>query len=410
MYGAKKTAFLVCSLLLVGCSKQNAQIDTVPNDRIISNGRYVDINPRFSHDGKRIVFLRETPDRKLQLHISDAKLHHPVSLMPPEIVLPDRPYSSNLARYNSPDTLAWSPDDRKVAFERIDWFTFESGERLPGTGLWTFDLASGKVQALAIHPQHYSSLFYFYHFPGWSPDGKYFTFSGEGINGQRAIFKHSASSKEVRDSPSRFDRYEDSDWPVWNPRFAPPDRSVSYCFRQSEYQPLAAPAAESIRMSSPGKNKADHYLIWKNNPRENSKSGYTTLRPGHFSWSDDGKQLAFTITSDPVDYTSYQIWKTDIDSAKSERVSPDDGHGYLAPVWIDKLHLGALQTQNDHFSAVSLDIKTKQIKVIGNLPTSDFDWSPDRKFIVYTLPRTPFKPDVSMPSTLRILPTNLEKD
>ncbi len=175
--------------LLAGCRhpKPPGALD-VPPGLPAPPGVYTDINPRWSHDGKRIAFLRATPDRRLQLALADAGLSHPRALLEAELVCPDRPYSPGLRRYASPDTLAWSPDDRRIAFARPEWFTFEDGERLPGTGLWALNLTTGRVTPLALHPKRYLSVFYYYHAPQWSPDGRYLAFAGEGINGQRVIF------------------------------------------------------------------------------------------------------------------------------------------------------------------------------------------------------------------------------
>ena len=198
-------------LLLTGCSRslRPGQSDVPPGLKA-RPGVFSDINPRWSHDGKRIAFLRATPDRKVQLHIIDyaltTSLGQPQALLAAELLCPDRPYSPALQRYNSPDTLAWSPHDRSIAFERLEWFILGENERLPGTGLWSCDTTTHNVQPLAAHSSAYKDLFYYYHAPQWSPDGRYFAFVGEGINGQRVIFVRplQQNTKEVM---PRFDNY-----------------------------------------------------------------------------------------------------------------------------------------------------------------------------------------------------------
>ena len=409
MYGWLKLCLTTALILAAGCAKKSPiGAQDIPGDRITGAGLYVDINPRYSHDGKQIAFLRQTPDRKIQLHLSDSKLHRPVSLMASELLCPDRPYSATLARYNSPDTLAWSPDDRRIAFERIEWFTFDDGERLPGTGLWTFDLISGRVQPLAIHIEHYKSQFYYYHFASWSPDGRYIAFEGEGINGQRVIFTRPMFNSEARGTLPRFDNYEDSDWPTWNPVLSKPEGSPSLCYRQSIFHPMAAPPTDSIRLLSPGKTSETHSELWRWSPRNGQSKKSLSLRPGHFSWEKSGQRLAFTLTPDPIDYNKYEIWVIDRRTLKSKRVSPADGRGYLAPVWIDDSYLGALRPRKDSYDVVTINIRSGHTKLLGSLPTSDCDWSPDRKHVVYAQPRSSGRPDLSEPTTLRILETNLE--
>src|SRR5690242_10740500 len=108
-----------------GCrSALDLGLEDVPPLPKSEPGVYTDINPRWSHDGKRICFLRSTPDRRLQLYLSDSDLERATALLEAELVSPDRPYSSHLRRYSSPSTVAWSPDDRQIAFERAEWFQF----------------------------------------------------------------------------------------------------------------------------------------------------------------------------------------------------------------------------------------------------------------------------------------------
>ncbi len=221
-YAAIRRAIFFCSLfpvpcsLLFGCARppKPGLSDVPPGVRKVT-GVYVDVNPRWSHDGKRIAFLRSTTDRKMQLQVTNGSLKQVQALFAPELLCPDRPYSPQLQRYSSPDTLAWSPDDRLIAFERTDWFLFEDGERLPGTGLWSFDTQTRAVQPLALHAPTYKNLFYFYHTPQWSPDSRYLAFVGEGINGQRVVFTRSLALQNPKAVTPRFDTYADSDWPVW---------------------------------------------------------------------------------------------------------------------------------------------------------------------------------------------------
>ncbi len=405
----RKFLLAIGLILTSGCAKRTpAGSQDIPYDRIVNTGNYVDINPRYSHDGKRIAFLRETPDRKIQLHLSDAQLNRPVPLMAAELLCPDRPYSPDRARYNSPDTLSWSPNDRQIAFERIEWFTFDDGERLPGTGLWTFDMINGHVKPLAIHAEHYKSLFYYYHYPSWSPDGRYLAFEGEGVNGQRVIFTRTSALQKVRDILPRFDNYEDSDWPTWSPQLSKSDGTPSLCFRQSIFHPMAAPATETIRLLSPGKSFSMHSELWRWSPKNHLNDKSRSVRAGHFTWEKSGQRLAFTLTPDPIKFNKYEIWTMEQNGTNSRRVSPADGRGYIAPVWIDKDYLGALRPHGNRYDLVTINLMSGHAKLLMSIPTSDCDWSPDRKYIVYASPRSHGKPDPAEPTTLRILETNLE--
>ena len=428
------------SSLLFGCARPlKPGLSDVPPHLPALPGVYVDINPRWSNDGKRIAFLRSTPDRKMQLHVADEDLERMRALFTPELLCPDRPYSPQQQRYSSPDTLAWSPDDRWIAFERVEWFAFEDGERLPGTALWSFDTHTRAVQPLALHAVTYKNIFYYYHAPQWSPDGRYLAFVAEGISGQRVIGVRPLSLQTARNATPRFDSYEDSDWPVWKgteedketgrqgdrenpiPDAQHPTRASSFIlhsssllFRQGIVHALAASRTETLRQLSPGNPRlASGRELWRMRAGElrkqladGDKAGGIAPRMGHLAWSPDGQRLAFTLTPDANDYDRYALWIMNADGTGARRVSPADGRGYLAPVWIGNTRLGALSPHEGRFDAITLRVQDGAKRKIGELPTSDCDWSPDRSEIVYAQP-----PDrkirASDATTLQMLDTGL---
>ena len=415
--------------LLSGCARppKPGLSDVPPGVRKLL-GVYVDVNPRWSHDGKRIAFLRNTTDRKMQLQVTDGSLKQVQALFAPELLCPDRPYSPQLQRYSSPDTLAWSPNDRLIAFERTDWFLFEDGERLPGTGLWSFDRQTRAVQPLALHAPTYKNLFYFYHTPQWSPDGRYFAFVGEGINGQRTVFTRSLALQNPKAVTPRFDTYADSDWPVWQEGGEEGEKgrggeeetagqgkgkrekgkeetqsvignrqsaiASSLFFRQGIVHALAVPPTETLRCLSPGSAQGGSAReMWRTRAGELrgrlpnwDKERAIAPRMGHLAWSPDGRRLAFTLTPDANDYAAYAVWIINADGTGAHRVSLQDGRGYVAPVWIGNNRLGALSPRANRFEIVTLDLRGGAKRVLGVIATSDCDWSPDRKRIVYATP------------------------
>ena len=410
--------FLFC-LLLSGCRHHKPPgSEPVPAGVRDALGVYVDINPRWSHNGKRIAFLRSTPNRKLQLFVVDANLKRPFAQLEPELVCPDRPYSPSLRRYSSPDTLAWSPEDRSLAFVREEWFTFEDGERLPGTGIWSLDTFSGRVTPLALHPTRYKSLYYFYRYPQWSPDGRYVAFVGEGLNGQRSIFLRTLAGQQPKEVQPRFDNYDNSDWPTWET--LPPPLSKGkrpqpgLIFRQGVLRSVQSPI-ETLRRMRPGTTEAGR--VWRlTAPEYRSRCASPQTeevplspRTGHFAFSPDGKQLAFTLTPDANAYERYELWTMNRDGTGARRVSAADGKGYFAPVWIDRQHLGALSPQGRRFAVVLLNTETHKTQTLGTLPTADGDWSPDRSQIVYSEPSQELPPTSEMPTTLRLFQTKVRQ-
>ncbi len=381
-------------------------------------GVYVDVNPRWSHDGRQIAFLRATPDRNLQLYVTGGALARPLALLEAELLCPDRPYSSSLQSYASPDTLAWSPDDAQIAFARIEWFTFEGGERLPGTGLWALKLSTGRVTPLALHPARYLSGFYYYHTPQWSPDGRYLAFVGEGINGQRALFLRPLRAQKAQDVNPLFDNFEDSDWLAWEPLVFAHSGHPALVYRRGIRRTFSIAPTETLRRLLPG-DAADQATgeMWRLTARDYARllpltresEGAVTPRTAHLVWSPDGRWLAFTLTPDANNFTRYELWIVKEDGTGARRVSPADGRGYFAPVWIDAGHLGALSPRGKRFDVMTVDIRTRKTRALGTIESADCDWSPDRSRIIYAGPPTDAQPDSSRPTTLRLFKTGIRR-
>ena len=96
----------------------------------------------------------------------------------------------------------------------------------------------------------------------------------------------------------------------------------------------------------------------------------------------------------------------DVDGRWAKRVSPADGRGYFAPVWIGEDRLGALSTGRDGYDVVVLNLRNGSKRILGRLPTADCDWSPDRTRIAYVSPeRAAVNPGAL--TTLRLFETHL---
>jgi dipeptidyl aminopeptidase/acylaminoacyl peptidase len=415
-----RTALLLCLVCLLGTGCKKPPLDGTadqPPQPAYQAGLYTDVNPRWSHDGRQIAFLRSTPDHRMQLYLADSDLERPLALLESELLCPDRPYRSSQETYSSTDTLAWSPDDRLIAFERIEWFTFDDGERLPGTSLWSFDTRSGRVMPLAVHPPHYFSIFYYYHSPEWSPDGRYLAFVAEGINGQRSLCIRPLAAQKPQETHPRFDNYEDSDWLTWEPLEAQPTRRTRdrLVFRQSVRRTYNVPPTETFRLVTPG--TADGRSageIWRITNRDYhapaqspaTRERLVTLRIGRPVWSPDGTMLAFTLTPDANDYTRYEIWVWRRSDGKAQRVSPA-GRGYFAPVWVDNETLGCLSKHGERYAVFTATISDSSVALLGTIGSADCDWSPDRSRIVWASPAQGNAPGSDEPTTLHLFSTGL---
>jgi hypothetical protein len=352
------------------------------------------------------------------LYSVDTDLDRPLALLEAELVSPDRPYAPELMRYCSPDTLTWSPDDRFIAFERAEWFTFEDGDRIPGTGLWAFDTLTGISRPLAVHPGHYTSYFYYYHTPQWSPDSRYLAFVGEGVNGQRRVFTHPLKGLKATIASSRFDVYDDSDWPSWSPRsldLAPGHHELA--LRQGVMRGQLAPPTETIRVFAPGAVTVGSCRQIARVPANSftkvtgealRKGERVSPRTGGILWSPGGDQIVYTLTASARHYNRYQLWVANADGSNARRISPLDGRGYIAPVWIGGNRVGALSPANDGmFDVVLVSIGSSKITRVGTIGGSDCDWSPDRSQIVWAPSPVYRSPDPDESTGLHIFSTGI---
>jgi hypothetical protein len=384
---------------LLGCRTKikPGQADVPPGTPAKPSETFRDLCPRWSHDGRRIAFLRSTDDRRMQLCVTDARLKQISSLLKPEILSPDRAFGSELARYTAPNSLAWSPDDTLLAFPRMDWFTFDDGERLPGAGLWSINVQSGRVTPLATHPPRYAAGFYTYRSPRWSPNGKFLAFTGEGVNGQRVLFVRSLQAHSPQEVASRFDHFDDTDGAVWESNVTTP----ALIYRRKIRRTPQSPTTDTLRRMVPGSTDgARTGELWRittpalyahrtGKPAPSMGEKFPpelhTLMPrlGHIAVSPDGKQIAFSVTSQPTDMTQYEIAVYDSENGKVHFATPPDGKGYFAPVWVGNRRLGMLSPNGRNFD-VCLLTRSRQTPIrLGTIDSSDCDWSPDRSRIVY---------------------------
>jgi hypothetical protein len=244
----------------------------------------------------------------------------------------------------------------------------------------------------------------------------------------------------------RFDANEDSDWPTWEPQVSGAE-APAFLFRQGIRRAFSLPTTETLRRIQPGTPRKAQPAPRTPNPEPRTEpntlhptpytlspahsslpsgewwrmtaaeyaqrlsarpAGETVVpRAGHFVWSPDGQTLAFTLTPDANDFTRYELWTLRRDGGAARRVSPADGRGYFAPVWIGSGRLGALSPHGARCAVVTVNIADRAVRTLGAIDSADCDWSPDRRRIVYATPAADTPPNPDTPTTLRTFETGV---
>ncbi len=361
---------------------------------------YTDRAAVWSHDGSRIAFYRVYADHRVQLMVADARLTSIHALLSPEDVSPDRTLQARTASDRAGNRPAWSPHDRRVAFQRVEWFTFPDGQKLPGTGLWAIVLSTGTVLPIALHPKSYHGSFYYYRSPAWSPDGRYFALVGEGIYGQSCIIIRPTGALSPEKADLVFDRYESSDWPVWRPGTGPD----VLAYRMVRSAALAGSDRALINLLRPGSpRQAGSGIAWitPNTPPISSTGGGAAMRVGSIAWSPDGLHIAFTLTPDAADRAASSVWVVNLKSHKARRIAFKSA----AAVWVGNRTVGYLRKEHGiGWELCVQNIKSGKAHVVGTVPNSDCQWSPSRSEVVY---------NTNVPqrggTTLRVINTGLSR-
>ncbi len=347
-------------------------------DALKSPETYVDIAPRWSHSGRKIAFLRQTPNRRLQLFVASADLSTIEPLLKPEIVCPDLPLSSARIGTASTDRLEWSPNDRYLLYPHINWLKLPTGDWLPGRSIWYYDTISHVTGPIAEHPEKYSGPFSIYRSPKWSPDGKYIAFVGEGRDGQTAIFFRPIDGTTAEIETPRYDVNGEACSPSWS-------TDGRLIFRQGILRAVTATPVESIKAIAPGKTITNE--VWESNhsPFPESESN-TPARMIEAEWSPDNKDIVAEFATNIAKHESYFLAKlSPTGSRLPEIIAKSSSSGYFAPHW---LTTSAIAYLCDFGGKKQMEIvESGPIRhVLGKSEplagiAEDVDWSPNGKFL-----------------------------
>lgn len=352
-----------------------------PND----DQRVVDFGPRYSHDGRKIAFLRRV-SRRIQLWVADANLRKYEVVAEAGEANPDVDLRTGVGGWTCDEAPRWAPDDRTILYPQCRWLDRQDGQRVPGTELWKFDLAARRAAPVLTHEDSENNEArpeaYYLRSPAVRADGRYLAAIVEGTYGRRWLVLRPEGAAIV--GLALPDRYLDTDWPCWSPR----DGKIAYA--QGILRDMTADRVAVVRMSEPGGRDSRQVVkVTASSYRricavDVAAHGGTPIdvRIVGLAWSYDGEALYFSMTPDALDQSRYSVWRLALSNdATPVRVSPADDAGYLAPHPFADGRVGVLRVRGRRLQAVVLD-KEQTITHSADLPSDDFDWAPDRHHVV----------------------------
>jgi hypothetical protein len=337
-----------------------------------------DMGPRWSHDGRRIAFLRVFDSGHVQVCVAPPTLDRVCALTMPEIVNPDAPPYTGRATAFSPDGVAWSADDTRIAFARGLWVEEPGAEPMPGASIWAVRLADGQVSALASPARVVDDSHYVLRYPAWSADGRTLAAVAQGKHDRTRVGFATVDGFEGATFGERFDSFALSDWPAW----APAGRRAAIA--QGVLRGPHASRVATIRVLEPGSPvarrlctvTADAYR--RMCPADVSRHAGVTIQPyvAALAWDFGGASVLFSVTPDAMDLSRYSVWRVGTDRPdEPRRLTADGAAGYHAPRSLERGALGVLRYSGGSFQAVQIGPGGDDT-VVASLRDDDFDWRP----------------------------------
>ncbi len=347
--------------------------------------QYRDASPRWSPDGKKIAFLRIFGDRLTQLWVAESDLRNPRSVSPIDSVRWARPPITGRAAPVAPDAPSWSPDGRRIAVSRGERIPFEGKRTIGGTALWAYEADSGTVEPIAVHPAGYVGDLQFYRAPAWSPDGKRIAYMAEGVFGYASLVIHTVGVTRPEEQSPYVDMLDDNGWPAWSPD------GRWLAFRHSLFQSESALPVETVRFIAPGTGRSRTVHIKSPKPAE-------LRRVSHLAWSPQGGRLvARQYAYGKPDSASPIV--VDSERGKVVRSSAAHAHAVLwnrsTPGTVGAARKPPLQSSAKavHEGVVTIlksgsafELLREDGRILAQIPSDDFDVSPNGKRIVYPNP------------------------
>ena len=253
------------------------------NQRRLSNDPFLNWDPSWSPDGKRIVFTsteaKDIERKRPQIYVIDADGKN-------------RRRLSNRFIKDAEWHPAWSPDGKRIAYT-------SSGAMDTAGGFWRIYVidADGKNRQIlsddAVDDRQ----------PSWSPDSKRIAFASWRDGFGKGIYVTDADGKNQQ-------RLTDNLSHEWDPSWSPDGQRIAFVSHRDENTDIYVMDADG------------------GNQRRLTRNPAPDTNP---SWSPDSERIAFVSTRDG----NFEIYVMNADGARLVRRRTKDHSDDIEPTWFD---------------------------------------------------------------------------
>lgn len=357
---------IVLALSLCGLTSCEKRIKA-PVD--LSHIPYVDIAPRWSHNGKRICFIRQYETGFMRLYVTDDALNRTTPLTPLFRLDNNRKFRPDYAQWMAREGPAWSANDRFIAYQKGGWNEIDK-KKIRCVNIYRVSLSGDLNTPLAIHGKDFKGTLTYYRSIVFSPDGRHFAFMGDGEQDESDVFLREFPITNPDDTIPLYDRYADTDFPSWSPH------GNRLAYRQGILRNLTCNRMEELYTIPIGYAKFRRYVIPRKLPQ----------RIVGIVWNPDGNSILLTLANDPLDVQTYSLWTVKLSTGKFKRISYNDGSGYFGCSYLTNDYIGALRYRNGNIEAVGINPQNRVTREIASVTSPDVDWSSSAHALVWSDP------------------------